>query len=430
MLDLRPLRSAGFRHLAAAYWVNEFGNWIGEVALTLLVYERTHSPLGSAALFTGLRSIPAVLSPLLATRIETMRPRSVLSTLYLLEATLYAGIALLTQHFSLSIVLGLAALDGCLAVTARALTRSATAATLVKAGLLREGNGILNLGFMAATAASPVIAGVLVAWSGAEWALLVDAGTFVATAMIILTATGIHIESNEMAGWGGRLRNGIGVLRTRRAVRRLMVATGLIMLLAGIPIPIEVVFVRHTLHGGDSAYGLLLGAWGLGTVVGAAVYAAMSNTRLMVVIGIGTLLAAAGYGGLAVSQTLVVACAASVIGGLGNGGAWIAAVTSLQERIPLETQSAIMSVLETMGQVMPAIGFAAGGVLTAATSPRVAYAIAAIGVTIVVAAVAARPIDRVELGAAEQESSPDEVTHPMWATEMRTSSPPQSLRQL
>ena len=67
------------------------------------------------------------------------------------------------------------------------------------------------------------------------------------------------------------------------------------------------------------------------------------------------------------------------LGGLGNGAGWIAAVTAVQERIPLTTQSAVMSVLKGLNQVMPAIGFAVGGAITAATSPRDAYAVAAIG---------------------------------------------------
>src|ERR1700735_4836026 len=99
MLDLRPLRSAGFRRLALGYWVNEFGNWIGEIALTILVYDRTRSPLGTAALFLALRFLPALLAPLLTTRVETLRPRDVLTVLYVLEAVLFACIAVVTRHF-------------------------------------------------------------------------------------------------------------------------------------------------------------------------------------------------------------------------------------------------------------------------------------------------------------------------------------------
>ncbi len=394
MFDLRPLRSAGFRHLATAYWVNEFGNWIGEIALTILVYDRTHSPLGSAALFTVLRCVPASLAPLVATRVESMPVRWVLTTTYVLEAGLFTAIAVLTRHFTLSVVLAMAALDGCLAVTARALTRSATASSLIRDGLLREGNGIMNLGMIVATAASPAIAGVLIASRGPEWALLLDAGTFLATALIIASARGIKIDSDRDSGFLGRLRNGMSVLRTNDEVRSLMVGIALVILIGGVPIPIEVVFVRQTLHAGDSAYGLLLSSWGLGMVLGAAAFAVLRRVSLTQLIAFGTVVAALGYGALALSPTLAVACAASALGGLGNGGAWIAAVTAVQERIPLSSQSAIMALLETLGQVMPALGFVTGGLITAYTSPRAAYGIASLGVLFVVAVIALRSSDR------------------------------------
>src|ERR1700684_3256584 len=108
MFDLRPLRSAAFRHLAGAYWVNEFGTWIGEIALTLLVYDRTHSPLVTAGLFLTLRFLPALVAPFLTTRLEALTPRVVLSTLYVGEAVLFAAIAVISRHFSLPAILVLA----------------------------------------------------------------------------------------------------------------------------------------------------------------------------------------------------------------------------------------------------------------------------------------------------------------------------------
>jgi MFS family permease len=380
MLDLQPLRSASFRHLAAAYWVNEFGNWIGEIALTLLVYDRTHSPLSTAALFLSLRFLPALLAPLLTLRVETLPARALLTAMYLLEALFFAGLALLTHHFSLAAVFGLGALDGVLAVTAKALTRGATANGLLKRGLLREGNGILNLGAMASTAGSPVIAAALVAWKGAGLALQVDAVTFLLTAAIIATTPGLRIESEAEATFTARLKSGLSAASNNKPVEHLLSAIALVMVVSAVPIPIEVVFAKHTLHAGASGYGLLLGSWGVGMVIGGAVFASAREVRLMRLLAAGTLLNALGYGGLAISPTLAVACISSAVGGMGNGVAWVAAVTAIQERIPPNTQNGVMSVLEGLNQVMPAIGFVAGGVITAVSSPRIAYGVAAVGI--------------------------------------------------
>lgn len=395
MLDLRPMRSGSFRHLALGYWVNEFGNWIGEIALTVLVYDRTKSPLETAALFLALRFAPAFLAPFLTARVETVAPRVVLTLTYVTEGALFAGIAVLTEHFSMPAILALSILDGVLAITAKALTRSATAAGLRKQQLLREGNGILNLGLMSSTACAPIVAGALVAWKGPRAALIVDAATFLLTGLIVGTAAGMRTEHTEDATFSSRLRRGANTIRSRVAVRRLMGSLAFGMMLSAIPIPIEVVFAKHTLHVGDLGYGLMLGSWGLGMVLGATMFAVLSAVRLITIVGLGALVVAVGYAGLALAPSLVFACIASVVGGVGNGAGWVAAVTSIQERIPLDTQSAVMTLLEGLNQVMPAIGFVIGGVLTDVVSPRLAYGAAATGVALVLLAALVRPIDRV-----------------------------------
>ena len=55
-----PLRDPVFRRLATAYSVNELGNWLGDVALAVVVYDRTRSALATAALFLAARFVPAL----------------------------------------------------------------------------------------------------------------------------------------------------------------------------------------------------------------------------------------------------------------------------------------------------------------------------------------------------------------------------------
>ena len=79
MFESGPLRFSTFRHLVTALWVNDLGNAIGEVALAVLVYDRTGSALASATLFLALRFLPAVLSTPLAAYAEVFPPRILLT---------------------------------------------------------------------------------------------------------------------------------------------------------------------------------------------------------------------------------------------------------------------------------------------------------------------------------------------------------------
>lgn len=406
MLDTRPLRSSTFRHLAAAYSINELGNWIGDVALALLVFDRTHSPIATAALFLALRFAPALLAPLFTTRVEALPARRILPALHLGEAAIFAAIAVITHHFDLPAVFVLAALDGMLAITAKALTRSATAAGLLTDGLLREGNAILNMGFTIGGAVGPALAGLVVAARGPGTALILDSASFAAVAVILGTARGLRLDSNVDVGSIGRLRAGLHEVRHRLGVRRLLVALSLVLMFGAAAVPIEVVFAERTLHAGDSGYGLLLGSWGIGMIAGGGAFAAARRVRVVLVLTVGTVLIALGYAGLAISGDLLVACLFSAVGGIGNGSAWIAAVTAIQQAISSTAQSAVMAVLESINQVMPAIGFILGGAVTALGSPRTAYIVSAAGVGLVVLIGIARPLKDLEVATAIGEASP------------------------
>src|SRR5215216_1424083 len=142
---LAPLRVPGFRTLAAGYSINELGNWLGDIALAVLVFDQTGSPLATALLFVGMRFVPALVAPAIVARVEALSPRASLPLLYGLDAAVFAVLAAIAAgHFSLAAVVVLGAADGTLALAARALTRSTSAALLSPHGLLRRGNAFFN----------------------------------------------------------------------------------------------------------------------------------------------------------------------------------------------------------------------------------------------------------------------------------------------
>jgi hypothetical protein len=123
-----PLRSARLRRIVAAYTVNRLGTWFGFIALSLAVFDHTHSALAVAALLVIGQAIPAFLTPALVARVEASRRRGVLSGLYLFEATATGALAaLLLSGFSLPGILVLVALDETAALAASALLRAEAA---------------------------------------------------------------------------------------------------------------------------------------------------------------------------------------------------------------------------------------------------------------------------------------------------------------
>src|SRR5882757_8464932 len=160
---MAPLRRPLFRRLATTYAVNELGAWLGIIALSVLVFERTDSPLATAGLSLGTRFLPAPSDAILVTTAETPPPRYALPVIYCGEAAAFGGLALLASHFSPAAVIAVAAIDGALALAGRALTRSVVAELLERTGELRAGNALLNVAFTGGAAVGPALAGLVVA---------------------------------------------------------------------------------------------------------------------------------------------------------------------------------------------------------------------------------------------------------------------------
>ncbi len=384
---LRPLRLPGFPSLSLAYLVNELGNWLGEIALAVLVFEATGSPMATAALFCGMHFAPAFLCPPIAARLEQLPIRVTLPALYAAEAGAFVLLALMVDRFSLIPVLALATLDGSIAATARALTRASAGAVLAPAGQLREGNALLNVAFTVGAAGGPAIAGLVVAGAGVETALVADAVSFLAVATLLAFSRGLatpEVEEVE-GGWTARLRRGLDYVRERPALRRLLGAQAAAFVFFALVIPIEVVFAKQTLDAGDAGYGALLASWGLGMILGSLVFAWLRQVRLVTLLVVSTAAIGGAYLATSVAPTLAVACAASVVGGLGNGIQWIALVTAVQELTRATYQTRVLALLEALASAMPGAGFLLGGAIAALFSPRASYAVAGAGVLLVLA---------------------------------------------
>ncbi|HEU4705630.1 MAG TPA: MFS transporter [Solirubrobacterales bacterium] len=387
---LEPLRRPLFRRLATTYAVNEIGDWMGIIALSVLVFDRTGSAMATTVLFLGMRFLPAFFAPLLVTRAERPRPRFSLPIIYCGEATAFCGLALLASpdRFSLAAVTVLAAVDGCLALTGRSLTRAVVAALLEPHGELRAGNALLNVAFTGGAALGPALAGLAVAGLGVESALLLDAISFYAISWILFTAKALPQAEPEPGRLGDRVRAGIEYLREKVVLRRLLLAQGVLFVFFAAVIPIEVVYAKETLGSTDSGYGLMLASWGAGMVLGSFVFAGARRVPLLRLLLVSTLAVAGGYLGLAAAPSLAVACAASVLGGAGNGVQWVAAISAVQELTAAAMQARVMSVLESIGAAMPGIGFLLGGLVATVASPRGTFLVAGAGVlaTVVVMA--------------------------------------------
>jgi MFS family permease len=376
------LRVPGFGRLAATYSLNGITEWMATVALAILVWDQTHDPFATTALFVAAKFLPAFVVPALSARLDGLPVARVLVGIYVVEAALLAGLALQARLYFLPVLLVLAFADGTLAAVARAVTRAATVSVLQPADKLREGNAVLNLGSSVGMLGGPALAGFAVALVGVGPVLLATGAGFAGLALLIIGARNVAPVEAEPAPWTTRLREATGYVLAHRMLMVLLGGQALMLLMLTMTEPIEVVYVKDTLGGGDAGLGALLTAWGSGLALGSAVFARVRNQRMVVLIPASTLLMAVGYLGLAAAPTLLAACAIAVVGGLGNGVQWVSVVTAIQEATEEKFQARVAGLFEALVAGAPGLGFLLGGLVTALLSPRAAFAIAGGGVVV------------------------------------------------
>jgi len=399
-----PLRRPLFRRLAISYAVNELGDWMGIIALSVLVFDHTGSALATASLFLGTRFLPALFAPVLVAQAEKPPPRYALPLIYCGEAAAFGALALLAGDFSLAPVVALAAVDGALALAGRALTRAVVATALEPSGELRAGNALLNVAFTGGAAIGPALAGLAVAGLGVQSALLLDAISFYVVAWILFSAGQMPQAEPEPGRMRDRVRAGLAYIRGETILRRVLTAQGAAFVFFAAVLPVEVVYVKETLDSTDTGYGLMLASWGGGMVLGSLIFARIRQASLADLLLVSTLAVGGGYLGLAVAPSLAVACLASLAGGAGNGIQWVAAISAVQELTADSMQARVMSVLESIGAAMPGLGFVLGGVIAAVASPRAAFLVAGAGVIGIVAVMA--PLLKGKWPAADEVSKP------------------------
>jgi MFS family permease len=407
----QSLRIPTFRRLLAAYVFNELAWSVGTLALSVLVYRRTGSAIGTSAFFLCSQVVPALLSPALVARLDRGSPRRVLPALYAIECGLFGVLAWTTDHFTLVPVLALTLADGAVAVTARSLASAARTEILKPVDLLHEGNAVANFGFSAAFMGGPVLGGLVVVAGGTIAALLVNCAFFGVMA-VILSITQLPEAKPEPGSVLARLAEGLAQVRSDAVLSRLIVMQCVGLVFFTVTIPVEVVYTQHTLHAGAGGYGVLMGVWGGGAVAGSAIYARWRRRPAATLIGGSAIALGVGFGLMAVAPSLPLALIGAAVAGAGNSVEWVAAKTAVQERTPDRWMAMVMGLTESTSQLAPGLGILLGGVITALATSRVAFAVAAGGSLLFATAVPVafrRAVRPPEPPPADEESEPTPV---------------------
>jgi MFS family permease len=365
------LRIREFRALWASQILSVGGDRLALVALTLLIYDRTRSPLLAAVAYAA-GTVPYFLGAVLLSGLADRLPRrGVMVTCDVLRAALVA--VMLLPRMPLDALIGLLYL-----VTTVQPPFDAARSAILRDILPREkyalGATVMQMTMRSLVVGGAALGGLMVALVGAPYALAIDGATFIASGLLVQ----LGVRARPAAATSGpnglvQLVGGVKVVFGDRALRTLMLL-GWLAAFYQVPQGIAAPYAAR-LGGGPVAAGLLIGFSQIGAVAVAPFFTSKIGPRTrqrwmgpMAVCACAALIPTVFHPGLVASMALFALA--------GSFAAYqIAANTAFVERIPNEHRAQGFGLANAGLLVGQGLAFALAGAAVEVVPPSTVTAI-------------------------------------------------------
>jgi MFS family permease len=331
-----PLRLKLFRTLWIAAVASNVGTWMHEVGASWLMTQLAPSPL-TVSLIQTAEAAPVFLLALAAGALADVVDRRrllIFSQSWMLAAA--GGLGLLTvlrvttPHLLLAFTF-LLSFGGALNGPAW----QAIVPELVPRAELPAAVSLNSVGFNVARAAGPALGGLVVAAAGSGAVFLLNAVSFLGVIVVLYhwqrTPGKSALPAERVFG---AMRSGVRYVIHAPPIHSVLIRVSLFMLGASALWSLVPLFARQNLGRGAAGYGVLLGFFGVGAVIGGSF---LPRTQLELgiqrLLGAGTIVFASALTLMALWHYFAVACAAMFAAGF----AWTSELSTFNTSIQLST---------------------------------------------------------------------------------------------
>ncbi len=368
---LRALQYRNFQLFFSGQLISLIGTWMQTVAQAWLVYRRT----GSSVLLGGIgfcSQIPVfLLAPVGGIVADRYKRQKVVIATQIASMLLALALAALTLTGTVRVryIFVLAALLG----TVNAFDIPARQSFIVEmVGRTDLMNAIaLNSSmFNASRIIGPAVAGILVARIGEGWCFFGNGVSYLAVIAGLLLMRVAPREAQPAGSPLRRLAEGFRYVAGNLPVRSLLGLLAVVSL-TGMPYTVLMpIFADRILHGGAAALGNLMGATGIGALMGAMLLATRRNLQGF---GRGVAVAAATFGAsvaaFSFSHTYWLSMGILVLAGFSMMVQMAATNTLIQSMVPDRLRGRVMSIYSMMFMGMAPFGSLLAGWAAARFGP-------------------------------------------------------------
>jgi MFS family permease len=387
------LRNRSFVSLCAARAVSATGDQVAAIALVLLI-AKDHPATAVGGLLLA-ESLPMLLSTHAGVIADRFERRRLMIMCQLGQALIFGAVTIWLPPYAA--LLGLLVLASLLGTLLRSTTQVALQATVPDRDLFAA-NALLGVALWGSMILGPAIGGALAGIAGPRVALAVDTVTFVVSAATLLLLPRLPRVVSDDESDSGSAGAALRFAFRDPVLRSLIFAMTMLVAFAGVDNVAMVFLVKDTLGASSGAYGAAMTAFGVGMVGGSLLVVRYPDWRPERIL-LGSFTATAGSAAaLSVAPSMAVVIPAQVVGGAGNGLDVAAQTTLVQRRTPPAMLGRMAGALNSAVAVGFLVAYLGGGALVEVTSPRTAFALAAIGT--LGAVLVARPVWRAPVTAA------------------------------
>lgn len=390
-----------------AYWtaatIDSFGSSVTVIAVQVLIVSTLGATATQVGMIRAVQLLPYLLVGLVVgALLDRVRRKPVLVGANLVHAAALLLIPVLwaAGWLSLWAVGAVLFVSGTLGVIEFAAAQSLLP-RLVRPELLLSANARLDQADTVAQTTGPVLGGGLVSLVSAPWAILVDAASYVASAVLLGR---LRVDEPPPRPAAAHLREdiseGVRWIYRHATLARLAWSTHVWFLANSMAMTVLVPFALESLGLGPLAYGVALALAGVGGLTGALLATPLGHRvgagrvillgRLLALVA-WAIVALAPAGNSDVWPVLVVAAGQFVLG-LGLGVENANEMAYWQALIPDDLQGRVNATRRSANRTVAVVGAAAGGVLADQLGYRPTLWLSVAVFAVAVAIVAASPV--------------------------------------
>jgi MFS family permease len=367
-------RSPAFGLLFTATAGSALGTYIAAAALTLHVYDQaeTNRGLWVAGLliadFLPIVAIGLLLGPL----VDRLSRRGLMIASDLVRVGAFAGLVFVDDPAAIVVLAGVSGI-------ATGFFRPAAIAglpNLVPDEELTNANSLLQTIETLAWMIGPVVGALMYDVVGPELPYAVNAVTFLVSVALIVGIPERKLRSEESLtrGHWRDVADGIRLVVTSAPLWTVLIVWNIALIAsAGVNVA-EVFFAKETLDAGNTGFGALIAASGVGLAVGSYLAApSLGKVGLRRHYVVSIALMGLGSAGAALSPTIWVAVLFVIGGSAGNGGAIVANQLLVQRGAPDRYRGRALATIMSSNYAFLGVAMAGAGVLTDLFGARIVW---------------------------------------------------------